>query len=318
MGFNAEHKSAFLNQGYFVKKGIYRPEDLQPMKDAIARIIEREAQRLNGEGELHDICGDQPFEKRLSEIHRRNREAGTKIYHCILGKAGGGFSGQEMLNFIRHQPLIDCIQDLIGPDIIGSSVYRIRPKLPHMGHGEVPWHQDSGYLLSHCDRFLIVTCWIPLVDVTVTNGCLYVLPGCHRDGILRHCTGGPSDYLVIPDDALPDLKPIPVEMTAGDVLFLTNMTPHASFTNSTDSIRWSLDVRYQAMDIPNNVDEQPADITPDRPTITIACLPTEADFVIRDTKYPEREIRSAEQFHDIRQQFETTRPYFPDRGWPPV
>ena len=37
-----------------------------------------------------------------------------------------------------------------------------------------------------------------------------------------------------------------VPMRPGDVLFMTNMTFHASFMNQSDSVRWSLDIGYSS------------------------------------------------------------------------
>jgi phytanoyl-CoA hydroxylase len=38
------------------------------------------------------------------------------------------------------------MEDLAGPEIIASSAWRLRTKIPNFGYGEVPWHQDSAYL----------------------------------------------------------------------------------------------------------------------------------------------------------------------------
>ena len=56
-------------------------------------------------------------------------------------------------------------------------------------------------------------------------------------------------------------------------------------------------------------------MTPEREPVTMACYPAEADFVIRSPSHPEREVRSAEQFHHIRQRFEANPPTTPGRGW---
>ena len=224
-----------------------------------------------------------------------------------------------MLQVLRHEGLLSCIESLVGPDIVGSSVYRVRPKLPFMPHGEVPWHQDSGYFLAHCDTDLIVTCWLPLVDATVENGCLHVLPRVHKSGIRRHYTGGHGGFLeIVEEDMGASAEPVPVEMKAGDVLFLTNLTPHASFENSTDVVRWSLDLRYQSPAVPNNIGEEPASYTPEREPVTMACYPPEADFVIRDRQHPEREVHRPEEFAAIRQRFDDVRAHMPGRGWTPM
>ena len=46
--------------------------------------------------------------------------------------------------------------------------------------------------MAHCDQTLVVTAWVPLVDATIENGCMYVLPWSFDQGILPHKTGEDS------------------------------------------------------------------------------------------------------------------------------
>jgi phytanoyl-CoA hydroxylase len=307
----------FHETGYVVKPGVYSQNDLQPIRAAITEMIDAYAHRLQSEGRLTHIFADEPFETRLARIVDGNPGVGPELVFQI-GIWSGEYSGPAMFKLLTHPPLLDCIESLIGPDIIGSSVYRIRPKLPDWEKGEVPWHQDAGYSLAHCDRFLIVTCWVPLVDATIENGCLYVLPDANQDGVIRHYTHGHGGYLEIHGDDLPGVKPIPMEMEAGNVLFMTYFTPHASFKNRTDIVRWSVDMRYQDPKVPNNIDESPEDYTPEREPVTMACHPPEADFVIRNPVDPASEVRSPEAFHRIRERYMQNRPRHPGRGWTPL
>ena len=318
MSLTREEVDQFEREGWVMKRKVFSRGDLEPIRDALTEIVHREALALKEKGMLDEIYEDEPFETRLTRIRYASHDACQVIYKTIMGKAGGGFSGEAMFHFVRHRPLLSCIESLLGPDIIGSAIYRVRPKIPAWAHGEVPWHQDSGYFLPHCDKFLILTCWIPLVDATLENGCLHVLPGMHTRGVIRHFTGGHSGYLEVPGDLLGEVEPIPVEMEAGSVLFLTSVTPHASFENNSDTVRWSVDLRYQNMDPPNNVDEAPETYTRERDPVTMACLPTEADFVIRDTKNPHREVATPEEFHQLREKYEKTHPWYPGRGWSPM
>lgn len=315
MQLSNEEISQFHALGYVVKPGVFTQADLQPIKDAIDETVDDKARQLYAAGQLADLCADAPFETRLAAIQAVDETAAQAIVQHLWGKGGGGYSGPAMLTMLRHAPLLDCIASLIGQDIVGSSVYRIRPKMPLWTRGEVPWHQDSGYFLPHCDTHLIVTCWVPLVDVDLENGCLWVLPKSHQAGILTHYRGGHGGYLEIVDQDLPPIEPRPLPMSAGSVLFMTNLTPHASFENRTNQVRWSLDLRYQGLGAPNNIDEAPTDATPERDPVTLACYPPEADFVIRDTQHPEREIRSPEDFHRLRERFNAAKVYSPSRGW---
>ena len=318
MGLTRNELTQFHRQGYLLKPGLFGADDLEPLRAALSEIIDRKARALQDAGELAHIHAREPFGKRLARIYADNPSAGEQITHKVVGKGGGGYNGPAILHCICHPPLLSCIESLVGPDIVGSSVYRIRPKLPGWDRGEVPWHQDAGYTLAHCDRHLIVTCWAPLVDATLENGCLHVIPTVHRAGILRHFTGGHAGFLEVPADELPPVEPVPVPMNAGDVLLLTNLTPHASFANRTGEVRWSIDLRYQSAEVPNNVDEEPPAYTPERDPVTMACYPPEADFVIRDRRNHAREIRSAAQFRQVRQRYEKSRPASPGRGWTPL
>lgn len=172
MQLNHQEINQFHERGYVVKPNVFSQTDMQPIKEAIDQMVEAKARQLHQDGQLADICADASFETRLAEIQVIDPAAAQAIVHHIWGKGGGGYSGPAMLAMLRHEPLLGCITSLIGPDIVGSSVYRIRPKMPRWERGEVPWHQDSGYFMAHCDTHLIVTCWVPLVDATLDNGCL--------------------------------------------------------------------------------------------------------------------------------------------------
>ena len=338
-GFSTDELAQFHADGFLVKRGLYADGDLQPLRDAITSALDAECDRLIADGEMSeaDACRDASFETRFGRVvhgletdsvaQRRILAAMQDLF--LTGRvehaevAGDATRvADALLASIRQPAVLDCVSSVVGPDIIGSSTFRIRGKIPlwEAGRdkpyfpGEVPWHQDAGYMLAHCDKHLIVTCWVPLVDATVENGCMHVYPWRFDQGVLPHYFGRKDHYIWIPEDRLPDTEPVPVEMRAGDVLFLTNMTPHATFDNVSPTTRWSMDLRYGPMSIPNNVDEAPESYTPDRRPDSMACAPTEADFVIRDSGNPERDVVDGATFTEIRMRY-AKQYVHPGRGW---
>jgi len=303
----------FNEQGYVVKKDIYAAEDLQLLKDGLTGAIQEKCKELISSGLLDRDFTEASFETRLTAIHRHNPEAAHQVLMSIWA---GRFHGPGILKALRHRPLIECIEDIIGPDIVATSIYRIRPKVPGYKQGEVPWHQDAGYSMAHCNDHLMVTCWIPLVDATLENGCMWVIPNVQDGGIIQHYTGGHAGFLEIAPETLPD-GAIPVEMRAGSVLLMTAMTPHASFENKTDIVRWSIDLRYQDFNVPSNIGELPEDYTPEREPVTMACHPGEAYFVIQDTENPDRQIEDPDEFAQLRKQWDRVKVHKPGRGWTP-
>ena len=88
----------------------------------------------------------------------------------------------------------------------------------------------------------IVTHWMPLIDSTIENGCLQVIPGCVPLGYISHQRAGGTT--VVPE-LLPETEPVNLECERGDVVLMHRFTPHRSVNNNTNQCRWSLDLRYQ-------------------------------------------------------------------------
>ncbi|OGG46772.1 MAG: hypothetical protein A3F84_12475 [Candidatus Handelsmanbacteria bacterium RIFCSPLOWO2_12_FULL_64_10] len=82
----------------------------------------------------------------------------------------------------RNPKVLDIIESLIGPDL---KLYQdqILMKPPRVG-SRLGYHQDAplGFHIDPPDR--MVTCWAALDDSTEENGCLRMLPGTHRFGII--------------------------------------------------------------------------------------------------------------------------------------
>lgn len=305
----------FHREGYLIVPDLFPPAALEPLRAELTELVHREALRLNAEGRLSRLYEEEPFERRLTRLHA---EVGEEILKAITGRGGGGHSGRALFELIIHPALLQAVESFIGPEIVGSSVYRIRPKIPGQVRGVVPWHQDSGYFAPHCDQSLVLTCWIPLVDATVETGCLQVLPRAHRQGVFRHHTHGPGGYLVILDPDLPAQNWLDVPVPTGGCLFLTNCTPHRSLPHHADVVRWSLDARYQSAEVPNNAGQLPEDFDPAIPVLKQACYPPEADFVVQSALHPAKVVRRWEDFDQLRQRYEKLRPPSPQRGWVPA
>ena len=92
-------------------------------------------------------------------------------------------------------------------------------------------------------------------------------------------------------------------MPKGGVLLLTNRTPHASFENKTDVVRWSIDLRYQSAALPTNakITRLPGEAK-SSPTVGVplACNPPEPDFLVRSRTRPNEVLKTAEEFIALR------------------
>jgi polysaccharide pyruvyl transferase WcaK-like protein len=105
----------------------------------------------------------------------------------------------------------------------------------------LPWHQDAGNVWK-LDRDPLVTLWVALDPATQKNGCLQVIPGSHRLGLLsKNGSTVSQDHVerYCPQEAIEYL-----EMEAGEALLVHNWLLHRSDVNHTGEPRRALSVCY--------------------------------------------------------------------------
>lgn len=186
-----------------------------------------------------------------------------------------------VFHLLREPALLDVVESVIGPEIIVTPILNVRIKPPEHALSRIAAprpttestapHQDNSGLLPEADVTEMLTVWIPMADVTELNGCLLVWSGSHRHGVLPHRVQ-PARTALTPD-ALAELgPPVTAPVRRGSVLLMHRRLVHASLPNCGETIRWSLDLRYQ-----------PAGQPPVR-----AFLPS---FVARSRAHPESELR---------------------------
>jgi phytanoyl-CoA hydroxylase len=105
----------------------------------------------------------------------------------------------------------------------------------------LPWHQDRW---SSLDRDPLITVWTALDPATVANGCVQVVPGSHRLGLINpdHPSGFVTDAQAA--EYAPDEEAVYLELEPGEVVLLHNWLLHRSDTNATDTSRRAYSVCY--------------------------------------------------------------------------
>jgi len=151
---------------------------------------------------------------------------------------------RPLMNLAVSQPILDIVSDLLGPDIklFGSQCFMKPP-----GGVEKPFHQDSAYF--PIDPPNLVTCWIALDDVTIENGCVWVIPGSHRGEIHEHSlpwqVGDRIDQQV-PPELIDQSRESPLVMRSGSCSFHHSKLLHRSGPNRTSTHRRGLAVHYMS------------------------------------------------------------------------
>ncbi len=263
---SAEQRAAYDEDGFVVCRGLLDPaRDLDPVLGEYAGVLDALAQELFDAGEITSLYAELPFGRRLSQIYLETRKVFAGHFDCTLSMVGIEANspiwvGPAVFDLLCNEHLLDVLEDLIGGEIYSNPVQHVRIKPPekylpsvHVDErsgrvagfavGATPWHQDNGVVLPIADETEMITVWVAVTDATVENGCLEVIRGSHREGLLPHC---PSDGLglAIPDQELELDRVVTCPMQRGDVLFMHRRTCHSSLPNRSDDARISYDLRY--------------------------------------------------------------------------
>lgn len=232
----------FEAHGVAILPQVLGDEDLAPVIQDLENWIDRKAEKLFAAGDIADLYEKEPFLTRYARLYAQSPKIGRGLDIMFLRSEG-------IFQFLNNKKLLDAIAPLVGSEITCNPIQHIRAKPPTRleGHDRpsfhnVPWHQDAGVMMKEAEASNILTCWIPLVDITPEMGSLKALPGCQKRGYIPHIA---AEETMIDPDELPEVEPLDLACQKGDVIIMSRFTPHSSTPNTTDLCRWSLDLRYQ-------------------------------------------------------------------------
>lgn len=237
------------SEGYVVLPGLLSDDELAPVRASLSENVSAMADALFAKGLITDKLKNLSFEHRLAGLFADLDDGEFLKFGRSWRDRKPGF-----FNLMSNPKILDAVESLIGPEIFSNPVYNIRPKVPKVAAGAVPWHQDKSYW-PDANSNPVITVWIPLVDADLENGCLRIAPGTHRTKVLSYhadtYTG--TGYTEVDEDLMEETlaksEVVAVPVTAGSAILFNDRCLHMSTLNLTkDRVRWSVDLRYQPTD----------------------------------------------------------------------
>lgn len=222
--------------GFVERVPILSPEQIARLRDGLEDIVHR---RNGREAEL--ICGSQ------------NTAPGITALTYLQG---GWMIDAALHDLIFHPAITVKVSQLLGTAKVRFWHDQVFYKPPKVG-GNVAWHQDYSYWLRTAPSQHI-SVWIGLDDSTVENGCLHVIPGSQRWGLLkRDELLGDMDQLKrqLTPEQLAGFRPQPLEQPAGTCSFHHDHTIHGSYRNESSRPRRAIILNYMADGTRSNADD---------------------------------------------------------------
>jgi len=220
----------YAEHGFVLLPRLFLEDALARFEERFVALVEERVPRPERLVVMRDVEVVRGAVKPTDRLHGVNKLLGFEDDPVLFGCA-------------LHPPLLEAVRALVGPDLmtISTNVFNKPPGVD----GRHPLHQDLRYFtLRPADA--IVAAWTAIDRCRPENGCLAVVPGSHRGGLLPH--GAPdwewvnSGFFAAQDAPREDR--VHVSMEPGDTLLFHPLLVHGSGRNRTAGFRRAISVHF--------------------------------------------------------------------------
>lgn len=171
----------------------------------------------------------------------------------IASNCGGGplkrFDGLHLFfdwayRLVTNEILLNAVEGILGDDILvdGTLVFYKPPQ----DSSYVSWHQDSVY--SGWNLTPSTSAWIALTPSHRANGCMRVIPGSHKQGLLDHANFPEGPNLLRRGEqverVVDESRAVDVLLQPGEMSFHHSSIIHGSNPNTSAEPRVGFIVRF--------------------------------------------------------------------------
>lgn len=228
----------YQRDGYVVRKGAYTPAEVDALNAEAVQLCRRDYGTMSLTELPAETAAVPALGPDATDAQVLRRYLALHFPHKV---------SELFRHELDHPSVVTTLTQAIGPDVkCMQSILFLKAE----GKPGQAWHQDE-YFIPTRDRSLTAA-WLALDDATIDNGCLWVLPGSHRRGVIypdREHDDARYDCAIeaydFPYDE--DRDSVPVEVSAGDVVLFNGYLLHRSLpNNSTRGLRRALVTHYMS------------------------------------------------------------------------
>jgi len=234
-------RQAWREDGFFVRRSAFGPDEVAALRDAAERV-RGVALGLAGAGRAYEVDGNRYVDAADVTVQLEHQPGSAALrvvepFHHL---------DPVFERLVDDARLVEPMRDLVGAERVGLWTDKLNFKPPREGSG-FRWHQDSPYWAHACRHVdQLPNVMLALDDADESNGCLRVVRGSHRNGILPSRQGEGVLGPLFTDPRHIDLEAqVAPAMPAGSLLFFSPHTVHGSEPNRSDRQRRALVITYQ-------------------------------------------------------------------------
>jgi len=230
MKLSEQQRKSFEEKGYAVLHGLVEHQAIDDLLSHFLGLVEQ----ISGRRFSH------PHSPELASFMNANQDIQSEVYNKIR-------QSPWLEQFSLAPAIVASVISILGEKIGLLRKIPFRIDAPLETAQFAVWHQDHFYVQGNVD---IVTAWAPMQDTSYLNGCLAVMPGSHKLGPLEH------DIRVLNKREFPsrifEREVRYVEVRKGDLILFHSCLLHSSSLNLSESIRYSLQIRYSRLNQPTH------------------------------------------------------------------
>lgn len=220
------HLAQYEAQGFLAIEELLSPQEVQ---DSLAGLLDVIDGKYPAFRHIQFEAGARALLETLPA--ERKQDLVRKVFNFVEHEA-------RLRAVAEHPRIMDVVRRIIGEEpALFENKALIKP--PQIGR-EKPWHQDHAYWNLPLDA-KTVTVWIALDPATRDNGCLYVIPGSHREGPVVHFRR--RDWQIC-DDHVETARVLAAPLAPGGALFFDSMLHHGTPANQSPQRRRALQYVY--------------------------------------------------------------------------
>jgi ectoine hydroxylase len=275
MRLTPEQLAAYRRDGFVILPEHFSTAEVAAMKADLARI-----QGIDTDHLVREKTGG--VAKTIYRVHEADGPTRSPIFHAAS----------------RAPRLLEPARQLLEDEAL--YIHHTKCNLKTAIDGSVwQWHQDYGsWQRDGIPTPHLTTALVMLDEPTEINGCLYFIPGSHREGSLEAEFNDATGYrfYVVPKGRLLELMrrspdPVPIIGKPGTVVFFDCNIVHASGHNLSRHDRWQVYVVY------NQVANKPEAVPNPRPdyvrSVNYTPLQTGSDDILAAATQAAQPVQAA-------------------------